>query len=154
MQITWYCSCKISAFLPSAVQDSSDLHQHHLGVDDRNGNIDFMFHKTWWRHQMEPFSALLALCAGEFTGHRWIPHTKASDAELWCFSRLNKLLSKQMWGWWFETPSRSVWRHCYENHCKWLKHDLHIRELPLECLVSQSSVVRFVGFHLLASHCY
>ena len=24
------------------------------------------------------------LC-GEFTGHRWIPHTKASDVELWCF---------------------------------------------------------------------
>ena len=24
------------------------------------------------------------LC-GEFTGHRWIPHTKATDAELWCF---------------------------------------------------------------------
>ena len=24
------------------------------------------------------------LC-GEFTGHRWIPLTKASDAELWCF---------------------------------------------------------------------
>ena len=22
---------------------------------------------------------------GEFTGHRWIPHTKASDAKLWCF---------------------------------------------------------------------
>ena len=22
---------------------------------------------------------------GEFIGHRWIPHTKASDAELWCF---------------------------------------------------------------------
>ena len=22
---------------------------------------------------------------GEFTGHRWIPRTKASDAELWCF---------------------------------------------------------------------
>ena len=24
------------------------------------------------------------LC-GEFSGHRWIPRTKASDAELWCF---------------------------------------------------------------------
>ena len=24
------------------------------------------------------------LC-GEFTGHRWIPLTKASDAKLWCF---------------------------------------------------------------------
>ena len=44
-----------------------------------------------------------ALC-GEFTGHRWIPRTKASDAELWCFLR--------SWGWWFKTPSRSLWRHC------------------------------------------
>ena len=25
------------------------------------------------------------LLCGEFTGHRWIPLTKASDAELWCF---------------------------------------------------------------------
>ena len=24
------------------------------------------------------------LLCGEFTGHRWIPFTKASDAELWC----------------------------------------------------------------------
>ena len=54
------------------------------------------------------------LC-GEFTGHRWIPLTKASHAELWCLflsARLYKRLSKQSWGWWFETPSRSLWRHC------------------------------------------
>ena len=25
---------------------------------------------------------------------------------------LNERLSKQSWGWWFETPSRSLWRHC------------------------------------------
>ena len=25
------------------------------------------------------------LLCGEFTGDRWIPLTKASDAELWCF---------------------------------------------------------------------
>ena len=25
------------------------------------------------------------IMCGEFAGHRWIPHTKASDAELWCF---------------------------------------------------------------------
>ena len=25
--------------------------------------------------------------------------------------RLNKRLSKQWWGWWFETPSRSLWRN-------------------------------------------
>ena len=27
---------------------------------------------------------------------------------------LNKRLSKQSWGWWFETPSRLLWRHCNE----------------------------------------
>ena len=53
------------------------------------------------------------LC-GEFTGDRWIPTTKASDAELWCFFylHLNKRLSKQSWGWWFETLSRPLWRRC------------------------------------------
>ena len=25
---------------------------------------------------------------------------------------LNKPLCKQSWGWWFETPLRSLWRHC------------------------------------------
>ena len=25
---------------------------------------------------------------------------------------LNKRLSKQSWGWWFETPSRPFWRYC------------------------------------------
>ena len=33
---------------------------------------------------METFCVTGPLC-GEFTGRRWIPHTKASDAELWCF---------------------------------------------------------------------
>ena len=42
---------------------------------------------SWWRHQMGTFSASLALCVcvyeggGGFTGHRWIPLTKASGAE-------------------------------------------------------------------------
>ena len=59
------------------------------------------------------------LC-GEFTGHLWIPRTKASDAELWCFDlRLNKWLSQQSWGWWFETRSRSLWRHCNGKWKPW-----------------------------------
>ena len=28
--------------------------------------------------------------------------------------RPNKRLSKQLWGWWFETPSYPLWRHCNE----------------------------------------
>ena len=40
-------------------------------------------------HMMTPSNVTIfrvtdPLC-GEFTGHQWIPHTKASDAELWCF---------------------------------------------------------------------
>ena len=53
----------------------------------------------------------------EFTGHRWIPCTKASDAELWCCPdlRLNKRLSKQSRRRWFEMPSHSLWHHCNES---------------------------------------
>ena len=69
---------------------------------------------SWWHHQMEIFSALLALCAGnspvtgEFPTQR--PVTRSFDVffDLW----VNKRLSKQWWGWWFETPSYSLWRHC------------------------------------------
>ena len=46
------------------------------------------------------------LC-GEFTGHRWIPLTKASDAGLSCFLWYapEKRLSKQSRRRWFEPPS-------------------------------------------------
>ena len=56
----------------------------------------------------------------EFTGHQWIPRTKAIDTELDVFFdlSLNKQLSKQSWGWWFETPSCSLWCHCNEIHWK------------------------------------
>ena len=51
---------------------------------------------------------------GEFSGPRWIPGTKASDAELWCLLDLrpNKRLIKQWRGWCFETPSCPLWCHC------------------------------------------
>ena len=68
---------------------------------------------SWWRHQMEIFSAVLALCAGnspvtgEFPSQR--PVTRSFD--VFFDLRLNKRLSKQSWGWWFETPSCSLWRH-------------------------------------------
>ena len=67
----------------------------------------------WWRHQMETFSALLAICVGnspvpgEFPAQR--PVTRSFD--VFFDLGLNKRLSKQSWGWWFETPSRSLWRH-------------------------------------------
>ena len=68
----------------------------------------------WWRHQMEIFSALLAICAGnspvpgEFPAQR----TLARGFYVFFDLRPNKWLSKQSWGWWFEMPSRPFWRHC------------------------------------------
>ena len=34
------------------------------------------------------------------------------DFDVFSDLRLNKLLSKQWWGWWFGTPSRPLWHHC------------------------------------------
>ena len=67
----------------------------------------------WWRHQMETFSALLAICAGnspvsgEFLAQR--PVTRSFD--VFFDARLNKRLSKHSRGWWFETLSHPLWRH-------------------------------------------
>ena len=53
------------------------------------------------------------LC-GEFTGRRWIPAQRPVTR---CFDvffdlLLNKRLGNQSWGWWFETPSCPLPRHC------------------------------------------
>ena len=68
---------------------------------------------VWWRHQMETFSALLAICAGnspvpgEFPAQK--PVTRSFD--VFFDLRLNKRLSKQSRGCWFETLLRTLWRH-------------------------------------------
>ena len=69
---------------------------------------------SWWRHQMETFSALLAPCAWNSPVTGEFPSQRAVTQSLGVFfdRRLNKQLSKQSWGWWFETPSCSLWRHC------------------------------------------
>ena len=69
---------------------------------------------TWWRHQMETFSALLAICAGNspVTGELPAQRPATRSFDVFFDLRLNIRLSKQWWGWWFETPSRPLWRHC------------------------------------------
>ena len=68
---------------------------------------------SWWRHQMEIFSALLGpLCGGWPVNS---PHKGRWRGTLMfsLISALNKRISKQSWGWWFETPL--LWpllRHC------------------------------------------
>ena len=78
------------------------------------------FGRTWWRHQMETFSAWLALCAGnspvtgEFSAQRPVTRSFDVSSDL----RVNKRLYKQSCGWWFETPTSLLWRHrnAISNH--------------------------------------
>ena len=66
---------------------------------------------SWWRHQMETFSALLTWNSpvpGEFPSQR--PVTRGVD--VFFDLDLNKRLCKQSLVWWFETQSRPLWRQC------------------------------------------
>ena len=60
-------SCHQLAYLTK--RDNPSLPEPSFRMPSSNGNI---------------FRVTGHLC-GEFTGLRWIPRTKASDAELWCF---------------------------------------------------------------------
>ena len=78
--------------------------------------ICFFF--TRWRHQTEKFSALLALCAGNSPVSGEFPSQRPVTRIFYVFFDLclNKRLSKQSRGWWFETPFYSSWRHCNYTH--------------------------------------
>ena len=97
----------------------------------QDGNISI----SWWRQQMEIFSALLSLCAGnlpvtgEFPARR--PVTLSFD--VFFDLRLNKRLGKQSRHWWFETSPCSLWRHCNDE----LKYN-YIFEKPMSENISDS----------------
>ena len=90
--------------------------QLSIFINDISISVYKLSVKTWWRHQMETFSALLAICAGISPVQR--PVTLSFDV----FFDLhpNKRLSKQWWGWWFEMPSCPLWPHRNEL-CRFAK---------------------------------
>ena len=79
--------------------DLSPKRPHWAMMTSSNGNI---------------FRVTGHLC-GEFTGPGEFPAQRPVTRSFDVFFdlRLNKRLSKQPWGWWFETPSWSLWRHRY-----------------------------------------
>ena len=128
---TWF-RCEIYVLIMSCVSRVSFYHgfvsisalakfEEHLALKRKCRHFVEMFTTgctagswhSWWRHQMETFSALLAICAenspvtGEF--HTQRPVTRSFDV----FFDLcpNERLSKQSWGWWFGTLSSPLWRH-------------------------------------------
>ena len=95
-------------------------------------------HDYWLRHQMENFSALLAFCVtGEFPAQR--PVTRSFD--VFFDLRLNKHLSKQSWGLWFETPSCSLWRHYNVVHNMWCDEIINDINLVLITQIFNTSML-------------
>ena len=98
----------------------------------------------WWRHHMETFSALLALCVGnsavtsEFLSQR--PVTRSFD--VFFYLRLNKHLSKQSRRRWFETPLHLSWRHCNNSiHHQYTVNGETIRLILHRCLTMSCMVI-------------
>ena len=72
---------------------------------------------------------------GEFPAQR--PVTRSFD--VFFDLRLNKRLSKQPWGWWFETPSWSLWRQCNgqkEMGCRGSSNPNLVWDLTSICLAN------------------
>ena len=94
------------------------------------------------------------LC-GEFTGLRWIPAQRPVTRSFNVFVdlRLNKRLSKQSWGWWFETLSRPLWRHCNGMHISWDVQSHYVWWMGVCC---EAKLFTRIGFkhHTANSHFY
>ena len=102
---------------------------------------------TWWHHQMKTFSALLAFCSrnspvtGEFPAQR--PVTRSFD--VFFDLCLNRRMSKQLWGWWLETPSCPLWRHCNEPHPRSFDDFMSILLYTLCSMEDGSSTTRLLA---------
>ena len=80
--------------------------------------------------------------------------------------RPKKRLSKQLWGWWFETPSCQLWRHSNNIKTHWPFTE-ELREATLteyvcvpcftpfntNCLVCQSTLICSMELALIPTHC-
>ena len=77
--------------------------------------ICFIWQILWWRHKMETFYALLALCTGnsQVTGELPSQRPVTRSFDVFFNLRLNKQSGRR----WFETPSHSLWRHCNLKRC-------------------------------------
>ena len=110
---TWDCDSLSFYLLPVSAKRSYD------------GRPFWIIPSAWWRHQMETFSALLVICAGNspVTGEFPAQRPALLSFDVFFDLRLNKRLSKQSCGWWFETPSR--------HHDVFVMHQKYFTQDPL-----------------------
>ena len=81
---------------------------HEMGLKN-----SFAKYLIWWIHQMETFARYWPFERGIHRSPVNSPHKGPWRRSLISYLRL-KQLSIQSRHWWFETSSRSLWRHCNE----------------------------------------
>ena len=93
-----------------------------------------LYHVKTTRHddviKLKPFPCYWSFVTGEFPAQRPV----------------NERLSKQSWGWWFETSSCSLWRHCNGWRWWWHKSNRHHAKVTRRCSKLLRAV--FNGFAL------
>ena len=94
------------------------------------------------------------LC-GEFTGPGEFPTQRPVTRSFDVFfdPSLNKRFSKRPWGWWFETPSWSLWRRCNQTYGQttiwWAYLSVLIIKSPGKCGSNCKSVI----FEAISQNC-
>ena len=95
---------------------------------------------------MKTFSVLPTICAGNSPVPGEFPTQRPVTRSFVYFDlRPNKRLSKQSWGWWFETLSCSLWRHRnavehFKFREKWKYISVFFRHPPI---LIRGSILRF-----------
>ena len=91
-------------------------HNDHAGVSNHQANGCLLNRLFRRRSKKTSKLRVTGLCAGNSPGPVNSPHKGPVTQNFYVFSDLrpNKRLSKQSTHWWFETPSRSLWRTCYD----------------------------------------
>ena len=105
----------------------------HISIDALSYSLFYVQHQRLWFVALH-ISWLLSIMtssngnifrvAGHLCGNSPVPgefpaRPVTRSFDVFFDLRLNKRLSKQSWGWWFETLSRSLWRHCNASRCNW-----------------------------------
>ena len=106
----------------------------HVGIESNHDDV------IKWKHfpRYWPF-------VREVTGHRWIPRTKASDAELWCFLKIYALIN----GWVNNREAGDLRRHVahYDVTVVWTvwscKGSLHLKLPEIEYEVGDRVCVSY-----------
>ena len=80
---TWWRTCRVCLWKSCHYRQQKHVSRWRQRRNARGAASGWVYiHETSWNGNI--FRVTGHLC-GEFTGPRWISHTKASDVELWCF---------------------------------------------------------------------